>query len=381
MKNIVFNNTIGSPYEFGFPKVNAEVERQLVANLFEQLLIFDTVVITTNRVNYALYFLLKNLGINVVERLFDRGYLKMMIWAPAIITGRGTSLEDGTINTSTIYGQPPIVAGALTDGDLDPERNIHEALRNFNFHRDRKRIFNRRARGHYLGTGGLELSKDAVDIVIDAYENDILAELGLPYLKKPALLGIQEREVLQNLGHKVLETTILSKNNFKSYENYQHYSICDQNLKNIGKAYNIADNTSAILALENLPNLKDLFLNERIGFEDVFKIRYLNSAKYYRKWINTVGENANAMDISKEYLNEIKGKSNFFQTNEGKLLKHLTLFGMGAALGNVIGGTAAVIAELGLGVFDSLMLDNLIKGRSPAIFIENLKKELKEETL
>src|SRR5205085_2860569 len=99
-----------------------------------------------------------------------------------------------------------------------------------------------------------------------------------------------------------------------------------KNLQNIGKAYNISENTSNLFKIENVPNLKELFLTERLDFDSVFKIRHLSNAKYYRKWINEVGENSNSQEVSKEYLNQIKGNSKFFEKTQGKLIKNLSLF-------------------------------------------------------
>jgi hypothetical protein len=87
-----------------------------------------------------------------------------------------------------------------------------------------------------------------------------------------------------------------------------------------------------------------LFLTERLDFESVFKIRHLSNAKYYRKWINEVGENSNAQEVSQEYLNQVKGDTKFFEKAGGKLLKNLSLFGLNAALGSAITGPVGTVA-------------------------------------
>jgi hypothetical protein len=58
-----------------------------------------------------------------------------------------------------------------------------------------------------------------------------------------------------------------------------------------------------------LPHLQDMFIEEKLDLESVFKIRHLSSAKYFRKWINQVSADEDAKPISDEYLNEIKGSS------------------------------------------------------------------------
>lgn len=101
---------------------------------------------------------------------------------------------------------------------------------------------------------------DSGKLVIDAYVNNNLEDLNLPYTKAPDQLNLEERGRLLDLSHKVLETAILSEYGLKSFENYENYKICEKNLQNIGKAYNVSKNTSNILSIENTPNLKELFI-------------------------------------------------------------------------------------------------------------------------
>jgi hypothetical protein len=380
VKSEVFNNSIGSPYAFDFPRLTPEQERQIIAGLFEQLLIFDKVTISTNRLNFGVAFLVSRLGINTVERLIDSGYIKFMIWTPVIVTGSGRQREDKTIDESVIYGQPPIVAGSLSDDDKDPEKNIHNALSLFHdLHKDRKRIFTKKALKSYIVPNGMEFAGDSSKFILDAYKNNSLETLGLPYQREPDQLHLQERKLLLDLGHKVLETALLAKYSLKSYENYEHYAIGKHNLQSIGKAYNIANNTSKLLNLEGLPNLKELFLSEKMDFDSVFKIRHLSNAKYYRKWINEIGEHSNAEEISKEYLNQIKNDTSFFQTTQGKFLRNLGVFGIGTGLSAVLSTGVGIAAGYALGLLDTYWLDNILKGHNPSMFIGDIKKELSEK--
>lgn len=379
MKSEVFNNTIGAPYSFDYPKLTKDQENQLLAGLFEQLMIFDSVTISTNRVNFALAFLINKLGINTVERLIDSGYIKFMIWTPVMFTGTGRTLDDGTFDESIIYGQPPIAAGTLSKDDLDPEKNIHNALVNFGLHRDRKRIFTRLAINSYLIPDGLEFSSGSSKLVIDAYQNNSLRNLGLPFEKEPDQLNLEQRKILLGLGHKAIETAILSKYNLKSYENFEHFEICKQNIQNIGKAYNIADNSSVLFKLESLPNLKELYLKEHIDFETIFKVKHLSNAKFYRKWINEIGENSNAQEITKEYLNQIKDNKSFFDSSGGKFIKNLSLFSINTVLGSAISGVKGGVAGYAFGLLETFWLDSILKGKNPSMFIDDLKKEIETD--
>ena len=379
MKSAVLNNTIGSPYIFEYPRLTRVEEASILASIFEQLLIFDKITLTTSRLNFSLAFLIKKIGINSVERLLDSGYLNFILWSPIIVTGTGRERKDKTIDESVIYGQPPIVAGSLSAEDLDPEKNIQTALSHFNLHKDRKKIFTKKAITHYSVPDGMILATDSANLVIDAYKNNNLESLGLPFLKDPEQLNLEERAKLLDLGHKVTETAILSQYGLKSYQNYESYEICKKNLENIGKAYNISENTAHLFSLENVPNLKDLFLTERLDFDSVFKIRHLSNAKYYRKWINEVGESSNAQEVSQEYLNQVKGYTNFFEKTQGKLLKNMTLFGANAALGSAIAGPIGTAVGLTMGLLETFWLDSILKGKNPSMFIDDIRNEIAPE--
>lgn len=378
MTSKVFNNSIGSPYSFGFPNLTADEERLILAGLFEQLLVFDKITISTNRLSFPLIFLIKNIGINKVEQLIDRNLIEFMIWTPVIVTGSGRQKEDGTIDESVIYGQPPIAAGSLSNEDLDPANNIKKALDLFNLHRDRKRIFIRRARKAYLVPDGMVFSTDSAKVVIEAFKQNNLVELGLPYDTEPDQLTLDKRQLLLELGHKLLETALLSQYELKSFENYEHYKICQQNLKNIGNALNVTQGTSEVLKVENIPNLKNLFIQEQLDFENVINLRYKSNSKYFRKWINSVSEDSNAEEITKEYINEIKGKNKFFESTEGKFARNIGMFGINAALGTAISGPIGTAAGFGLGLLETYWLDKLLKGKNPSMFIEDVEKEIEK---
>lgn len=379
IKREVFNSSIGTPYEFAYPRFSSQQEEEILAKLFEQLLIFDRVIIRTNRLNFSLVFLLSKLGINTVERLLERGYIKFLIWTPMIVTGSGKQMDDGTIDESVMLGRPPIMAGSLANDDIDPEENVRQALSRFELNRDRKRAFSREAVKNYIVPDGMEFASESSRFIIDAYVNNNLCNLGLPFEKDPNQLDLEQRRKLLSLGHTVIETAILAQYGLKSFENYEHFAICSQNLANIGKAYNVTKNASTLFKLEDLPNLSELYTQERIDFERIFDFRNLPAAKFYRKWINEVGENASGKEITKEYLNQIKGNTRFFTTRGGKLVKRLMLFGVSTAIGKAVGADVGTATGLALGVLDNLWLDGILKGKNPAMYIDSIKKEIMQD--
>lgn len=259
---------------------------------------------------------------------------------------------------------------------MDPEHNIKRALSPFRFNRKYQRSFVKKARKRYVVPDGLYFSNDSADLVINAYENNNLASLGMPYTKKPMSLDIPERQKLLELSGKVMETALLSKYNYKSFGNHEHFQLGRQSIQNIGKAYNISESADNIFQLEKIPNLKELFITEGLGFDELFKLRHTSNAKYFRKWINRVGENVDAAEITTEYLKEIKGQNNVTAT-EDKFMKTIFTFGLGAGLSSELSVAAGLLSTAGLSLLDNFWLDNLLKGKNPSMFIEDLSKEIK----
>ncbi|WP_435522961.1 hypothetical protein [Chryseobacterium indoltheticum] len=242
---------------------------------------------------------------------------------------------------------------------------------------------------NYLSVDNMDLGVDTTQLVINSYKANLLEYLNLPYDKEPEQMNLEERKKLQSLAHSILEMGIISKNSFKSYENYGSFEIAQNIYTNIGKAFKISDNTAEILSIENTPDLQQIFLQNHFDISDVFKLRHLKTAKFFRKWINEVGENENSAEVTEAYLAEIKEAKSFFNTTKGKIIKNTVLFGASTGLGTLIAGPigAAVGAsavpvvnlgiDYGLSLLEEFTTEGLFSGKNPKIFIDGLKRELK----
>lgn len=382
MSSHVFSSPIRSSDIFAKGDLSKKQEDKMIATLFEQLLIFEKITIRTNRINQSLYVLIKRLGLSTVERLIRSGYIEFMLWSPVLITGTGHQKEDGTIDQSVIYGQPPILSGSLSEEDLDPENNIRYALNRFNLTEKTKKNLTKEIIKLYQPIDGMDFSKYSAELVIDAYKNNNLCDLGLPYAKEPDQLNLEERGKLLELGHQVIETAVLSEFGYKSYENYEHLKICEKNLENIGKGYNVAGNTSHLFRLEQLPELNAIHNFFRNNFDAVFKIRHLKGAKYYRKWINEIGDHADAGYITKEYLSEIQGTYKYFDTTQGKFLKNASMFTVGTTVSALFNSPiAGAAASYTIGLLEEYVVDAILQGYNPSMFITRLKEEVDEKIL
>jgi len=387
--NILYNNSICNSSILGYhPKFTKEQEQQIFATFFEQLLLFDCIVISTDKDNFSLTFLISRLGFETVERLIRSGYIKFSIKSAIIVTGTGHQKEDGSIDESVIYSQPPIVGGVLGDAELDPEKNVFRALNRFDIDKKRRNKLIDKIAKSYLSTDNMKIGVDTTDFILNSYQQNHLEHLGLPFLKDPQDLNIEERRKLLDLANSILEAGIISKNGFKSYNNYGEFEIAEKSFENIGKAYNISSNISEILKIENTPDLRQIFLNNQFQVDDIFKLRHLKTAKYFRKWINEVGENANSNEVTEAYLAEIKDAKSFFNTTKGKIIKNTFMYGATSGLGMLIAGQVGAVVggvikpfvepavDYGLGLIEEFTVDGLFAGKTPKIYIDKLKDEI-----
>lgn len=390
MKNIIYNNSISNSSILGqIPKFTKEEENNILAVFFEQLLLFDYIVISTDKDNFSLTFLISKLGFETVERLVKSGYIKFSIKSALIVSGTGKQNSNGTIDESVIYSQPPIVGGVLGDKELDPENNIFKALSRFSIEKKARNKLIKLITPSYISTDNMKLGVDTTGFIIDSYTKNHLEKLGLPFLKDPNDLNIEERQKLLGLGNSILEMGIISKNGFKSYNEFNNYEIAEKSYQNIGKAFNISKNVDEILKFENTPDLKQIYLNNNFEVSDIFKLRHLKTAKYFRKWINEVGENADSKEVTEAYIAEISENKSFFNSTKGKIIKNTLLYGATTGLGTLIagslGGIVAAAAkpiidpavDYGLGLIEEFTVDSIFAGKNPKIFIDNLKGEIK----
>ena len=379
--NIVLNDTLTSPHLVDYSQLTAIDKPKIIGDLFEQLLIFDKVRISVNRINSQLFALIYCLGLETVEKLIERKCIEFMAAAPVLVSSAGTKMEDGTVDETSFLGKPPVVGGMFSKADFEPEQNISAALRRLEIPKHLQRRFVKKAAKCYIrdDESPLNSASYSANLVIDAYRANNLVELGLPFENEPEQLTLKQRGILLELGSSVLDSYILAKHNLKSYNNYEHLKICEQNLANIGKAFKISSNTSTILEIEKIPDLKSIYTTNALPFDSVFKIRHMGIAKYYRDWINNVGEDKNAKEITYEYLQAIKNKNRFFNTDGGKWVKNGCLFLGGLSLSAVLSDlVTSTIASYSLGILDTFWLDKLLQGGSPSFFIDDLRDRIKK---
>jgi hypothetical protein len=380
MKNKVLNNLIikGSPIlGSSYPKISRQETNEILSILFEQLLLFDEIIINTDKDNFALFFLIKNLGIKTVERLIKSGYIKFEVNKSLIFVFEGNSLKTKEEREKEVIGKPPLVSGGLVKDDFDPEKNVEKALQQFNIHRGYKRLLLKEISLSYVNIDENELSSNAINIIIDSYKNNLLESFGLPYCKEENLLTIEERMKLAQIGSKVMSAMNLLNNGYKSMNSYDEFEILKNGYQNIGDALKISEATSEIFKIHNIPNLKELYLSNKYNIDDIFRLRHLENAKVYREWINNFNSELDTKQFTEDYFLEATNSKSYWESNKGKLFKELGVFGISMSAGTLIGGLAGSLIGLPIGIVTGYFIDSIVKSRNPKIYIDNLKKDLK----
>lgn len=382
--------------------VNVENERRkLLSEVFEQFMFFDECVIKTGKFSTSLFILIQELGINKTEELVQNGDIQFLFWTPYIVTEQGKHIsgpimrkfgEDSDLDIyddSQILGKDPLIVTDIIVKQYDLEKIIDFSLNHVFIHPDRKKILKRIVLDKYI-VPTISDAQLAKNYVIDAYRKNSFEKFGLRFDKEPNMLGSAERMKLMNIAYDVFENTLITNHNIKYYSNYNFFASFRKNLFEIANSLKVTTDASVLFEIENIPDLKKLFIEEKMNFKTVFELRQLSSARYFRKWINEKSESVDSIEISKEYLNELKNSSNFFNKSSGRLLKTLGVFSVGAGLGAAIsgiegsiigGGIVGLTKDLGLSLLDAFWLEKIAAGKAPSMFIDDIKKYIEIKNL
>ncbi len=377
--------------------VNVDVSQErykLFLEVFEQFMLFDNIIVKTSVDNLPLLLLIEEFGLNKTEELLEKEQIKFLIWIPYLMCeiGRqmgggnvmkkyGSDSEDDFYDDSKILGTPPLIVSDMFLKDLDIEKSLDKTLNNLIIHPDRKRIFKKRVLKNYI-IPNIEDAQKVKDFIFDAYNKDNLQNYKFKYSKDLKQLGTNERIKLFKIANEVFDTILLTNYQYKHYGDYNFFESVDLAYSGLANALSVKENATKIFNIENIPAFSKLFVEEKLTWEKAFELRRLPTAKYFRQWINNKSESVDGIEITKEYLNEIKGDSKFFNKNSGKFLKTIGMFGIGAGLGSaisgiessLIGGSLGVVSDLGLSLLDTYWLDKLLTGKTPALFIKDLER-------
>jgi hypothetical protein len=363
-------NTLSLTFEKEYYKCLGEI--------VEQLMYFDKITIKVYGENLSLVILINELGVKKVLQLVEEGVIEFLLWTTMITT----------IVSNEMVGKMNPLQSAVVDSKVHCEagESVKMGLRSLKVQPDRntRRDIERKVSKAYKMPKP-DFAKDAVDIINSAYESNKLAEIGLPNERDIIWLLKEERFKLLGAADDILETTILADFKLSSIGNYQYFSLSKQSFEVIEKASKIFDGAKKINEIERLPDMQQLLLAKEIDLKKIVDLRKKPVSRKFRRWLyESVGNDSEY--ILKEYIDEIAEHKVFFETNKGKFIKTMGMFGIGGAIGALTGNVTGTVAgmaagkilepaaDLGLSFIDTYLLDGLLKGWQPRLFINEYQK-------
>jgi len=353
--------------------------KAMEATLFEQVLLFDTVAFKVHGENIPLAFLLNVFGERSFEVLLEQGAFQFVLWTPFV----------GSMETEA-PGVHPICSGNLSSpAHCNPEVSIDQGL---NWLSKKPSAAFRRHWVRKLGPNYIvpddSLAGRAVDITKAAYQSDKLNALGLsPKLAPLENMAKDQRHLLRDCAAQLLEYYFLIGQEMGSYSNFRYFDLFSTSVRRIRETGKAALKFNELAKVEGIPDLKALYPQVRDPLKRLPTFRKSRNARKFREWLAQTGGGEVQGDITREYIADIADANGILDSAGGKFTKSvlMTAAGVGAgalieasALGAVAGGVAGKVlesvADLGLDLLDNFLLDGLLKGWSPRMYFDDLKK-------
>jgi hypothetical protein len=121
-----------------------------------------------------------------------------------------------------------------------------------------------------------------------------------------------------------------------------------------------------LFSFENVSNIRSLVAMGSLSMQKILKLRKQSSTIEFRKWLKTLPTNSTEVEVIKAYNSAIQ--DNISSKPAYKILKIGIFTALGSAIG---GGVVGVTAALAASLTDSFIIDRLVDGWNPKIFIEN----------
>jgi hypothetical protein len=341
----------------------------LKANIFEAMMLYESVSFKVYGENVPLSILLNEMAIKGVEDLIEQGALKFVHWTPMIMHVVGQ-----------IDGVNPIAAGRLSsDVHTDPEASIK---RTFDFMKNKpnkkqRNMLTRKVRDLYIEPEkGLE--HDASNFVMSAYNSGKLKCLGLDNsILDIYKLNTQQKKLLNNSASELLEHKFLVSHNLMPHKTKTLNSLFSDSISKISRT----EAAIEISKFENFPDLHNLSLELGNPLQDLPKYRNQKNTRKFRSWLNEVSDSQDLAEITAAYINSIDNAKGFFETKKGRLTKNVTMTGIGSflgpagtALGGFAGPALVPAADFVLDLVDEYFVTELLKGWKPRMFIDDMRK-------
>ena len=351
-------------------------QKELELEIIEDLLYYDKICFKVYGENVPLIMLINIFGLEVVEELIDQDAIEFMLWTPLIV-----------YPVQNIKGVRPLAYGkANSEPHCIPEVSLKLG---FNWlasdlgTKIKKRLVKQLV-GKYKFPPD-NIAGISADLTWSAYESNKFNELGVPK-KDDNDLNTDEKQKICDLANNIIEISVLADGSYISKNNYKNTQLITRSIKEVETKMSIDRSILELCSIENVPNIKLLYLEKKISINDILAIRKSGKARDFRNWLHSCTFESDNKSLSEEYINAITNPRGLFESKTIQLLKTITCYGLGLGISSLfsgpllpfvglsIGKALDIGTGLGLDLFDTFLVSSLTKGWTPKLYIEDIKK-------
>ncbi len=350
------------------------------AALFEQFMLFDKISFKVFGENILIPVLIRMLGLKGFEELIEQKAIGFTLWS-----------SDVTYLVSEVLGIDPLQFLTHTSGPhVDPEASV---MQGFRWMKEKpsfevQQRLTRKILPLYRALPK-DLCKQAVNIVHSAYRSGTLQLLGLNTEQDIRNLPLGAKAELCKCAAELMEYSYLLGARMTSFSNPHYYALFNNSISKVQIKDALVRNFNSIASIEEIPDLRGLRSELGIPLSKLPKLRCKKSAVHFRAWLAKTSDLPSDISIIKEYIDAIADAKGFFETKKGKLAKSIAMTAVGTGIGaliagaegGAIGATSAKLfepaADLALDLLDEFLVSGLIKGWTPRMFFDELRKTSK----
>jgi len=390
MSGIIFNRTldkfcrtyfVGNRHitpaeEVAFSRVAPQEQRALL----EQLLLFDTIAFKVTGENIPAAFLIGQVGLKGLEELLERGALRFVLWNQIV-----------THLVTDVVGVNPLQHGKMNGpAHNDPSASAELGLNwlNAELPATRKRRLVTKLANLY-DQQSQDSAAEAVAITHSAYRSGRLAAFDLDPGKAPLEnIPLAGRQALGKCADEIAEYKLLMEKGWSSLTEFTYFELFSDSLRRLTEASAVTSGFRYLVELEGVPDIELIAPKPERALRHIVKIRSRRSSALFRQWLSSNPEETR-IELTRRYVDAIANRDGFFERASGKITKSVVMTAAGVGLGTAIkGGLAAAavggtigkalepIADFGLDLLDSFLLDGLLRGWTPRLFLSQLGRSL-----
>ena len=223
-----------------------------------------------------------------------------------------------------------------------------------------------------------------------------LESFGLPRREaSPVGLSAAEGEILLRAAESLLHYRYFLNNGMTSYNSTGIYDLIEIALDNLSKQLSPIERYSVIAEFENFPNLRTLFAEIEKPFQRIARFRQTYTARRFREWLSSASNPGSDAKLIRDYVDACGNRKGLFESAPAKFAKLVSMIAIshlagaeavaaaGAVLASVppsvISDVLGTAAEVGTGVVDLFLIENLRIGWTPKAYFDGLRRLRKHQ--